>query len=63
MAGIISSFGAPHRASRLSHNWEDLIGFNMIFICEDFEDILESNVVTMGPHVFEVSIEVNYMLE
>lgn len=62
VVGIISSFGVPHQDSRSSLNGEDLTSFDVIFFCEEFDDILEF-VVIMGSHVFKVLIVIYDVLE
>lgn len=63
VATIISGFGTPCRASRTSLRWDDLSGFDMVFYCEEYENIPEKIEVTVGPFTYSVSIIINFVAE
>ena len=49
VATIIFGFGVLHRASCSSLLWEDLSGFDVVFYCKNFQDILKTIEVIVGP--------------
>ncbi|KAG1334217.1 hypothetical protein COCNU_03G003360 [Cocos nucifera] len=63
VAGIISDFAVPHRASRTSLWWDDLKGFDIIFFYEDISSIQEKVEVTIGSHTYSVGIVINFITE
>ena len=60
---IVSSFGLPHKASKSYLKWEDLTSFDLNFFRDDIDEILELVNVTIGPHVFNVSVGMNFISE
>ncbi|KAG1330349.1 hypothetical protein COCNU_02G003170 [Cocos nucifera] len=63
VAGIISGFAVPHRASRTSLRWDDLTGFDIIFFCEDISSIPKKVEVTVGSRTYSVGIVINFITE
>ncbi|KAG1333951.1 hypothetical protein COCNU_03G000700 [Cocos nucifera] len=63
VAGIISGFAIPHRASRSSLRWEDLTEFDIVFYCEDITDIPEKVEETVASRIYTVRIVINFITE